>query len=222
MTLRYAENVAAALCANLAGCCGGVFNSSKCETTLKRGGIDNIWQGLEVPGVSTGGRVTVNDTLSDQCFALIAATNLCNPYGGATSRDLMAKCGGAVQGTIARGASCHADIECVPGNHCAGMNPSAGIDGVCAATSTVGQPCEYIQAGYRGRVTNCSTRGQGDSNLYCSEASLTCQPLKPVSDTSTCVASFECANQYCTLNLAGDNTVCGDAPLDQGLCFFGL
>lgn len=216
----YAQDVASAICRNLAGCCGGPFDSAKCITTFQRGGPDNIWQGLTVAGVSTGGHVVVNIALRDECLALIAGSNLCTPMSGALSRSLMAKCGGAVQGNVAAGGVCRTDIECVPGNQCAGQNVLSGVTGTCAPTSAAGQSCGYIQAGYNGRVTNCSTRGQGDSNLHCSRTTAQCVSLLPAN--AVCVANSQCQNQFCALNMAGTGGECADTPTDQELCSVGV
>lgn len=220
--LTFSDNVTAAICEKLAGCCDPGFSTAKCAnevTGLGRGGPSNIWQGMEVAGVKSGGRVTLNTSLADQCLALVAATNFCAPESGATARQLMATCGGALQGTAPVGAACRTDIECVSGNYCAGAVVSSAVEGTCTPLSGAGETCNFERAGYIGRVTNCSSRGYGETGLYCVQGVDKCSALKATGEA--CVNDFECANQYCTFG-ADFVGSCGDAPADQGFCFFGL
>lgn len=217
---RFQADVANAFCTGLAGCCNaGTFTKSKCVTSLTNRSYDNMLQGLEIAGVANGTRLSLDAARRTQCLAAINGMNLCSPITGAQSRALLAACGGAVQGTAARGDACRADIECVSGNYCAGMNVATATEGVCTAISAAGENCDFSRAGYNGRVTNCSTRGFGDNGMYCPSAPSVnagkCSPLEAAG--ASCGANYACTNQYCAV----DTATCEDTASDQGLCFFG-
>jgi len=185
-------------------CCNGQpFDMAKCEAILFTGYEFSGMQ-LDVSGVDQD-NVEVDSTHADACISKLS-TLACDNTGiqGSAIRDASLECFAAFRGTVGASGACHADIECVGGHYCDA--------GSCVPLKTSGQACHATDP-FVGN--NCSTRGSGDTGLYCGPAS-TCSPLLGLG--STCVINAQCASGSCDPSVLPP--VCRNTHTDTALCSY--
>jgi len=184
-------------------CVGQPFNSATCAAILFTGYEFSGMQ-LDMPGVNQA-NVKVRKARADACIAKLQ-TQACDNTGIPASQIQSAtrQCFKAFRGIVPAGGSCAADIECVDEHYCE--------TGACAPLKTSGQACHATDP-YIGN--NCSTRGSGDTGLYCGPAS-TCVPVLGLG--SPCVVNAQCASGSC--NPSAVPLACGNTHTDAALCSY--
>lgn len=186
----------AATCDRVDACCPGSVRA-KCEALLVgSSGYENAFWWHGAPGVDLS-KLVVDQQKANDCLVKLGG-RLCefDSVPAAQRSDLIKTCFAAVSGTLAPGASCHTDAECLPGNWC---------DTTCKPLPTVGQACKTTSL----YTDNCSYLGSGDTGLYCKAGACVAQ----VANGGACALAMQCASYACT-------GTCGASFTDPGLCSY--
>ncbi len=198
---------AAAFCATLASACGAPsgWQTEQCISTYS-GGFSNVYEDLLVPGVKTGGHLAFDATRAAACLDKL--THMPMPVRTAAEhRAVRDACDYVVVGTLPRGASCRANIECTSNDACIGRKDGVGTCGIIRGSQL---KCEFPTE-TKQRSNTCSYHGIGQSGLFCSSTDPSvgvCQRQAPVG--YACVSDFQCTTDLCAPNPAGGGNVCVD------------
>lgn len=200
--------VAAAICARTAACCGTSANAPNFNLSYCLG----VSQGFNGSNLGTqyldGGNVVFDANKAQECLANIDAIDCTNnDISSALATVLYQSCFGALTGVLGTGSPCHDAIECATGNFC---GPSdGGTLGTCEPLKTEGQSCgDFATVATTSEArslgqTECSYRGSGNTSAWCDFYNLTSGAAIADAGGWTCVADQQldsiCANgQECT------------------------
>jgi len=185
-------------------CCAGLpFDMATCKAILFTGYEFSGMQ-LDSPGVNQS-NIAINGKKAAACLAGLAS-EACDDTGIPASQlqAITRDCFAAYKGLVPLGGACAADIECTSGNYCEA--------GLCTPLRTIGQSCHSTDPHIG---TNCSTRGSGDTGLYCGPGG-TCAPL--LGNGAACIVNAHCSSGSCDpLTLPPK---CGAAHTDPALCSY--
>jgi hypothetical protein len=170
----------------------------KCESE-SQSGLDYGFAGFDAPRVN-GRFLKLDAAKAQDCLAKVKAATCDNVGIPGTERNaIVDTCSAAIEGLQILGGTCVNDIECKAGSSCQA--------GKCAALLPLGAACVNQVGNYQ---NPCSTRGLGDTGLYCSD---TCKMLEPVG--ATCRNSEMCASGACS----PEDGLCA-ATFKEDLCFY--
>jgi hypothetical protein len=198
---------AAAFCGALASACGAPsgWQTEQCISTYA-GGFSNVYEDLLVPGVKSGGHLAFDATRAAACLDKISHIPM--PVRTATEhRAIRDACDYVIVGTVPRGGSCRANLECTSNDACIGRKDGVGTCGIIRASQL---KCEFPTE-TKQRSNTCSYHGIGQSGFFCSSTDPNvgvCQRQAPVG--YACVADFQCTSDLCAPNPAGGGNICVD------------
>jgi hypothetical protein len=192
---------AKASCAKFYSCCDsqeqaelgtllGFKNEGECTFTFTA-----LWNTSTEPAIKAG-TIKYDSGKGDACLDAVRALR-CDQFGGGLDLSGAASaCDGVLTGTLAVGAPCKVDDECVSGS----CQIDVGQDkGVCEKVAGAGEAC----------TTSCI---DGYTCQYNAEGELVCTALK--ADGQPCQSSNECKSDDCqgasggTPGMCAANTTC--------------
>jgi hypothetical protein len=208
----FPNQVNTAICQRLAFCCdgtdAGAFQINECiHDYVLGGGFFNVSQAQV-----DSGHITLDPTLAAKCLADIAGLS-CGSLGNPAYKTALGDCVSAMQGHVGLGdGPCATYWDCAAGGYCA-----PGTDGgksQCTAVGAVGTACKDIAYG-----TDCSYRGSGAPENYCSAAG-TCQA--DLVDGVSCDSNSQCQSQICDVTTieCQESTSFADPGTPDGTCAF--
>jgi hypothetical protein len=186
--LAFANAEVDAICQWLVGCCntsfplaadGGSYKMASCVSHYTEYG----WEGnlpsnyalfndgqmvLDTSKVS----VDADGGVSGSCIAAIHGLNGHCSQTALEWTNVTNACQLAIYGANPIGTACNSSFECAPGAYCAPPTPDGGVEGLCTALASQGQPCQPTIEPTNtvlGPVPDfsCNYLGQGGTGLYC-------------------------------------------------------
>jgi hypothetical protein len=206
--LGFANQVAQAVCTQLAACCFGTdaaaFDTASCLHDLLPGGYANVLRG--VTDLADAGVLTLNSAKAQACLSDIAAIDCsANLLSAQAHLSTVHDCTAAVTGLVGAGAPCAATIACSGNQYCTVPTDGGAGLGLCTPLSGDGGSCDYGSQTQSEQV--CSIRGTGSDGLRCVNQDLS--PPYEIFDASawacgptldagaTCALSADCTSQMC-------------------------
>lgn len=155
------------------------------------------------------GRVSYNGNNVKACFDALA--NATCDKTDESGRVLPVQCSGFTHGTIAGGAACMANADCISG-YCSGSTQQT-----CSGTCVGDTAPSTTPAGLG---ESCSSLNSCIAGLYCDHTTFKCAPLKAAGEACTQTDGSECAYG---LGCAGTTTrTCKALPLVNEPCPDGV
>ncbi len=217
--LKFADQVADAMCSTLSRCCygdanldggapvdgGGTFDRAHCISLFTASGFEGSLKGFG----GLAGKASLDQTSGADCLQKLSALT-CNL--AETEFDAArTACFAALRGTQAAAQPCSASIDCAPGNFC---DAPGGGAGTCAALRAVGDGCATFNTGNQNTdlalADNvCSYRASGTPKLFCDSIDFAAG-VKPTTDWK-CAAALpngsNCANSlWCNAGICDPDT----------------
>jgi len=210
----FPDKIVRTACARLESCClltNAQFDTNKCVRLLEMfGGYRRTF--LVNGHITDAGTIGYDPVKAAQCLNDVAAT-ACGVLTGTAQSPVENECFAAMPGQLAAGAACASDFECAQG-YCKYL-PDGGAEGGvatrCAPLEGQGGPCLTSFA--------CSTRGTGDTNLYCDSDAGKCVPTL-ATDAGPCTLDNDCQSHACDSPTCVTKIVFSDPGVANGLCDF--
>lgn len=200
----YIPAISTALCQRINQCClvdAGAWAEQACEQGYNG---NPLAIGQEAPYLDAG--VAFDPAKAAACIAEIQSFP-CGLISAMKSITLQQDCFAALKGTVAVGASCVANAQCLSGNFC---NVVDGGAGTCAPLAAIGSPCTS--------AAQCSYLGIGSPANYCDTASNTCLAQHAID--AGCTNYQQCVTNICKFpaQTCSDNYVFTDPGVTGGTC----
>lgn len=211
---------AAAFCGALKTACGApaTWQAGKCSS-IYLAGFSNLFEDLQIPSVTGGGRIAFSKAEADACVQKIGSVPL-PTRTAAQQAAIVDACRNVVVGTQQLGKPCAANIECVPGNACKSITNGVGT---CASLDVEGASCEYPTP-FKRRSNTCSYHGNGETGLFCSNTdNVSGKCVKFQANGTACSFDTQCASNLCAPNATFTAATCVDSYNEltaNGTCGF--
>jgi hypothetical protein len=223
--LKFADQVADAMCSTLSRCCygdakldggapvdgGGTYDRAKCVGLFTASGFEGSLRGFG----GLAGKAALDQTSGADCLQKINALT-CNLAGPEFDAARTA-CFAALRGTQAAAQPCSHSIDCAPGNFC---DAPDGVTGTCAPLHAINGGCATFNTGNQNTDLSladevCSYRASGTPKLFCDTIDFAAG-VRPTVDWK-CAAALpngsNCANSlWCNAGICDPDTNICSSP----------